>query len=268
MIKLVATDMDGTFLKEDGTYDKERLSNLLPKLAEQGIIFTVASGRSVLAIDELFKDYLDQIAVIAENGSVVQYQGKVIFSESLSKEQYMDISQKILLNPHYTGAGLTFSGQKAAYILKGAKQDYIEKIHHYYENVQLISDFDEMDDDAIYKITTTFTGDTVLEGSDWLDRELPYVTAVTTGFDSIDVILSEVNKGFGMEHLCQALGIEANQVVAFGDNLNDFQMLEYVGTAIATENARPEIKAISQQVIGHCNEASVLTYLEGMVENV
>ena len=37
MIKLVATDMDGTFLKEDGTYDKDRLANLLPKLAEKGI---------------------------------------------------------------------------------------------------------------------------------------------------------------------------------------------------------------------------------------
>ncbi|AEF24811.1 Cof-type HAD-IIB family hydrolase [Streptococcus parauberis] len=268
MIKLVATDMDGTFLKEDGTYDKDRLANLLPKLAEKGIIFTVASGRSVLAIDELFKEHLDKIAVIAENGSVVQYQGQVIFSDFLTKEQYIEISKKILINPHYTGAGLTFSGQKAAYILKGAGQAYIDKIYHYYENVKIISDFDEMDDDAIYKITTTFSGDTVLDGSDWLDRELPYITAVTTGFESIDVILTEVNKGFGMEHLCKALGIEANQVMAFGDNLNDFQMLEYVGTAIATENARPEIKAISQEVIGHCNDASVLSYLEGLVRDV
>ncbi|WP_019772060.1 HAD hydrolase family protein, partial [Streptococcus sobrinus] len=44
-IKLIATDMDGTFLKEDGSYDKNRLSRLLPKLKEQGILFTVASGR-------------------------------------------------------------------------------------------------------------------------------------------------------------------------------------------------------------------------------
>ena len=41
-----------------------------------------------------------------------------------------------------------------------------------------------------------------------------------------------------------------------------------MGTAIATENARPEIKAISQEVIGHCNDASVLTYLEGLVRDV
>lgn len=66
-------------------------------------------------------------------------------------------------------------------------------------------------------------------------------------------------------HLCQALGITATEVMAFGDNLNDLQMLEYAGTAIATENARPEIKAVADQVIGDCNQESVMAYLEGLV---
>lgn len=57
MIKLIATDMDGTFLREDGTYDKERLAALLPKLREKGILFTVSSGRSLLAIDRLFEPF-------------------------------------------------------------------------------------------------------------------------------------------------------------------------------------------------------------------
>lgn len=54
MIKLIATDMDGTFLAEDGTYNQEQLAALLPKLAEKGILFAVSSGRSLLAIDQLF----------------------------------------------------------------------------------------------------------------------------------------------------------------------------------------------------------------------
>lgn len=265
MIKLVATDMDGTFLKDDRSYDKERLATLLPKLKEKGILFAVASGRSLLAIDAMFEEFLEQIAVIAENGSLVQYQNKVLFADFLTKEQYVEIADAILANPFYVETGMLFSGQKAAYILKGASQAYIDRMSLFYENVRVISDFDEMDDDAIFKITTTFTGETVLEGSDWLDQRLPYVTAVTTGFESIDIILSEVNKGFGIDHLCQALGITATEVMAFGDNLNDLQMLEYAGTAIATENARPEIKAVADQVIGDCNQESVMAYLEGLV---
>lgn len=57
MIKLIATDMDGTFLAEDGTYNQEQLAALLPKLAEKGILFAVSSGRSLLAIDQLFEPF-------------------------------------------------------------------------------------------------------------------------------------------------------------------------------------------------------------------
>ncbi|MGT2933313.1 Cof-type HAD-IIB family hydrolase [Streptococcus catagoni] len=267
MIKLVATDMDGTFLKEDGTYNKQRLAKLLPKLEEKGIVFAVSSGRSLLAIDELFKEHLDKIAVIAENGSLVQYKGELIFADFMTKEQYSEIAQTILINPYYVQTGTLFSGQKAAYILEGASQAYVQKMNHYYEKVKLISSFDEMDHDSIFKVTTTFTSETVLEGSDWLDKRIPYVTAVTTGFESIDIILEEVNKGFGLDHLCQALQISPDQVIAFGDNFNDLQMLDYAGTAIATENARLEIKAVADQLIGHCNQESVLEYLERLVEN-
>lgn len=242
MIKLIATDMDGTFLAEDGTYDQARLAALLPKLTEKGIVFTVSSGRSLLAIDQLFEPFLDQIAVIAENGSVVQYQGEVLFADVMTQEQYAEVAEKILANPHYLEAGMVFSGQKAAYVLKGASQEYIQKTKHYYANVKVVDGFEDMENDTIFKVSTNFTGDTVLEGSDWLNQALPYATAVTTGFDSIDIILKEVNKCFGMDHLCLALGIEPSETIAFGDNFNDYQMLEFAGKAIATENARPKLK--------------------------
>ncbi|HEL1312303.1 TPA: HAD family hydrolase [Streptococcus equi subsp. zooepidemicus] len=265
MIKLIATDMDGTFLREDGTYDKERLAALLPKLREKGILFTVSSGRSLLAIDHLFEPFLDDIAIIAENGSVVQYKRDILFADVMTKQQCHEIVEKILANPYYNQSGILFSGQKAAYVPKGATEDYIQKMHYYYENVQLIDCLQDIVDDTVFKASTTFTGETVLAGSDWLNQELSYASAVTTGFDSIDIILKEVHKGFGMDQLCQHLGILPERTIAFGDNLNDYQMLSFAGRAIATENARPEIKAISDQVIGHCNDSAVLTYLEGLV---
>ncbi|GFG42564.1 Cof-type HAD-IIB family hydrolase [Streptococcus canis] len=265
MIKLIATDMDGTFLAEDGTYNQGQLAALLPKLAEKGILFTVSSGRSLLAIAQLFEPFLEQIAIIAENGSVVQCRGEILFADVMTKEQYAEVAEKVLANPHYVESGMVFSGQKAAYVLKGATEEYIQKTKHYYANVQVIDGFEAMENDVIFKVSTNFTGDTVLEGSDWLNQALPYATAVTTGFDSIDIMLKGVNKGFGLAHLCQTLGIKPAETIAFGDNFNDYQMLEFAGKAIATENARPEIKAISDQVIGHCNDGAVLTYLEGLV---
>ena len=55
-IKLVATDMDGTFLDAQGKFDMERLKRLLIKYKERGIYFAVASGRGLLSLENLFAE--------------------------------------------------------------------------------------------------------------------------------------------------------------------------------------------------------------------
>ena len=56
MIKLVATDMDGTFLDGNGCFDMDRLKSLLVSYKEKGIYFAVASGRGFLSLEKLFAD--------------------------------------------------------------------------------------------------------------------------------------------------------------------------------------------------------------------
>lgn len=50
--------------------------------------------------------------------------------------------------------------------------------------------------------------------------------------------------------------------MAFGDNQNDLDMFDFAGLALATENAREEVKAKADLMIGHCNDGAVLAYLE------
>ena len=57
MIKLVATDMDGTFLNRQGSFDKARLRAVLDDFAQKGILFAAASGRPLLALEKMFADY-------------------------------------------------------------------------------------------------------------------------------------------------------------------------------------------------------------------
>ena len=56
MIKLIATDMDGTLLKDNKEIDKE-IYELLPKMKQQGIHFVAASGRQRPSLEKTFKDY-------------------------------------------------------------------------------------------------------------------------------------------------------------------------------------------------------------------
>ena len=75
--------MDGTFLDHLGAYDKARLDNLLDACEAKDYVFTVASGRALLALEELFDGFVDRIAIIAENGALVQYKGEVLFESKL-----------------------------------------------------------------------------------------------------------------------------------------------------------------------------------------
>ncbi|KXT76913.1 Cof-type HAD-IIB family hydrolase [Streptococcus sp. DD12] len=261
MIKLIATDMDGTFLDDRGSYDRERLGRLLPELAKRDIIFTVASGRALLAVDKLFEPFRDQIAVIAENGCVASYRDQLLYEQAMAPELYLSLVDLLQDNPYSTGKEVLLSGRQGSYLLESAPQSYRDFMQLYYENIQVVSDFSQVDD-AILKLTTNFAASQVAQGEAWLNEQCSAITAVTTGFESLDIIPRGVDKGFGLRHLCQELGISTKEVMAFGDNLNDLQMLEEAGLAVAPTNARDEIKAVSDYIIGHHKEGSVLDFIE------
>lgn len=260
-MKILAADMDGTFLDHNGTYDKSRLSQLLDDCEAKGYIFTIASGRALLALEELFKGFVDRMAIIAENGALVQYKGRVLFEAKIEPQKYLEIAETTLA---LTGCeGILLSGRGGAYTPLDADPAYIQAMEAYYENM-VVTDLTTVTDD-IFKVTAKFQGDTIIERGERLNAIFEDMTAVTTGFDSMDIIPQGVDKGFGLDHLCQELGLEAADVVGFGDNLNDKEMLIFAGRAIAMENARDEIKAIADEVIGHHKDGAVLDYMESLV---
>lgn len=265
MIKLIATDMDGTFLKNDGSFDRQRLHELLNKCDKKGVLFVVASGRSLMTLEKMFAEYGDKVAFIAENGTLVKAGENIIFESGFSKERYLDITDILLKNPYMQGHDFLLSGEKGAYLHPKASKAYFDFSSHYYENVQRVSDLNKVQDN-ILKVTANFSEDHVRQGEAWFNEHVNYAKAVTTGFQSVDIIVCDVNKRTGLKALCQKMSIDSSDVVAFGDNLNDFEMLEFAGIAVATENARPEIKEISDAVIGHCDEESVIAYMERLVE--
>ena len=254
MIKLVATDMDGTFLDENGRFDMDRLKSLLVSYKEKGIYFAVASGRGFLSLEKLFADVRDDIIFIAENGSLVEYQGQDFYLATFEKLQtspYVDINKLLL------------TGKKGSYVLDTVDETYLKESQHYNENIQKVASLEDITDD-IFKFTTNFTEETIEAGESWVNENVPGVKAMTTGFESIDIVLDYVDKGVAIVELAKKLGITMDQVMAFGDNLNDLHMMQVVGHPVAPENARPEILELAETVIGHHKDQSVIAYMEGL----
>lgn len=70
-LKLFATDMDGTFLHNDHSYNHKKLAEVIKKIQDRNLLFAASSGRSLLGLIEVFSEYKDQMAFVAENGGVV-----------------------------------------------------------------------------------------------------------------------------------------------------------------------------------------------------
>lgn len=265
MVKLVAADMDGTFLTSNGYFDSKRLHDVLEKFKKNNILFVAASGRSLMALEKMFAEHADKMAFIAENGTLVKVGKDIVFESGLSKKQYLEVIDTLLESPYMLGYDFLLSGESGAYLHPKASDDYLNFISNYYENVQRVADLAQVEDN-ILKVTANFSEDTVRQGEAWFNERISYAQAVTTGFKSVDIVIRDVNKRTGLEALCQTLNMDKSEIVAFGDNLNDFEMLDFAGNAVATENARQEIKDISNEIIGHCDEESVMAYMEGLVE--
>ena len=77
MTKLIAVDMDGTFLNDNKTYDKEKFTKIYQELEKKNIKFTVASGNQYYKLVSFFKDFPD-IIYVAENGAIVRNQKEIL----------------------------------------------------------------------------------------------------------------------------------------------------------------------------------------------
>ncbi|MDH3294353.1 MAG: HAD-IIB family hydrolase, partial [Acidimicrobiia bacterium] len=76
----------------------------------------------------------------------------------------------------------------------------------------------------------------------------------TSGAEFVEVTAPGVNKGAGLATLCRQLGVPAANVAAFGDNVNDLEMMAWVGHGFAMANAHHQLKEVSRYVTERTND--------------
>lgn len=86
-VKMIAVDMDGTFLDDNKQYNVQRFSRQYALLKQKGIRFVVASGNQYYQLQRYFPDIKDEIAFVAENGAWVSDSNEEIFCGELAQEK-------------------------------------------------------------------------------------------------------------------------------------------------------------------------------------
>ena len=90
MIKLIASDMDGTMLRDD-KYLNPEIFPVIKQLYQKGILFAPASARHISSLERLFAPVMEEIYLIAENGACVWHGGKDIICDPMDKDLVLGI---------------------------------------------------------------------------------------------------------------------------------------------------------------------------------
>ncbi len=240
MIKMVASDLDGTLLLNKAQSLPEDIFPLIRKLKELGIIFVAASGRQYPNMKKLFAPVASEIAYVSENGALAVDHGKVLYEDSFDRKVAEEIIEAILAKKD---AEFTCSAKDYHYLMPKTERFWKHMVNEVKNDCKLIRGLEEMTDPIMKLAVYEPFGLTDESVKYWKERFSKYCTVVTSGNDWIDFVPFGTNKAKGICEYQKRYGILPEECMAFGDEYNDVEMLRSVKYGFAMEHAKDGVKA-------------------------
>lgn len=230
--------MDGTLLDDEKELH-DHFWPLVDELFARGILFCPASGRQYYNLRERFGDVADEMVFIAENGAYVVRQDREISSDVLDR----DVVSRLVVAIRELAA----SGADVGAVLCGKRSAYIERndapfraqVDHYYARLEVLDDLLNGPDDDYLKVAIYDFASAEDSTAPALQHFRSEVQVVVSGEHWVDVMNLTTNKGAGIRHIQDALGITSAQTMVFGDFLNDLEMMDAAEYSFAMHNAHP-----------------------------
>ena len=260
-ILLVASDLDRTLLLEGGKMPPG-LQDYVQRLNEQGIVFVPASGRPLATLKEMFDWPGMDLAFISDNGAVVEVGGEILHRSVISPEQYLSMVDGTLAS---TDGHPMLCGMDAAY-LPVAARPLADAFRVYYKNLVFVSDFEGIDEEIV-KYSAYFPEEDARGAfEDYFQPSFGDSFTVTLGGPPwVDIMNIGVSKGNAIEVLSEHLGLGRRQLMAFGDTLNDLEMLAAVEHSYAVANADQEVLDKAQFLTASNEELGVYQVLDRLL---
>lgn len=268
MIKLFASDLDGTLLNEMHETDSQIIEGI-KTIQSHGKIVAAATGRSLMTSSHF--DF-PNIYYVADNGSMVlDGQGKILYEDLIDEEVLNEILERFADLP------LEYVGRNWIYLTidkdspkkfkpkprKGQSLEKFEKDQAVFEKFRKYnSSIEEIKKAGINKIN--IHKDVPVN----LDELSAFVKAnedklVNAGsYPGIFELNNKgTNKASGIRHLAKALNITEDEIAVYGDGGNDIAMLEAFEHSYAPSDGQPEAKAAAKEVIGPCKDHGVICHM-------
>ena len=261
MKKVLFFDIDGTLMIN------ELGNNIIPKdvivqlkrLKNLGHYIFVASGRPIGFLSKRITDIGFDGYVLC-NGAHVEVKNQIIYEKNMPYDEVLSLMRFL-------------NSVDCEYDFETATDCYIDKKFSKFDsffrqcdinNKKLVYDFD-LEDVMKRTLKIEISTDSCKEKIEsYIKGKFRYDNHGTQ--NSFEIGSKEVSKAKGIEKVLEYLSIPLENSYAFGDGLNDLEMIEYVGHGIAMGNAVSKLKEVADEVIGDAKNNGLAEYLKTIVE--
>ena len=264
MARLAAFDMDGTLLMPDHRLGDQTLATL-KRLRERDITLAFATGRHALEMRQLLGNLALDAYLITGNGTRIHtLEGDVLHEQDLAPA----VAEAVLHGEWETTASVHVFNDRGWFTDKPLP--WLLVAHGMSGFSYQIADLQRLPSDEVTKIC--FVG----EHADLERLRLQLSEALGdsahlcfSAFECLEVLPPGCNKGAALKVLSSHLGLTLAECMAFGDAMNDHEMLSLVGHGLIMGNAMPQlISALPHlQVIGHSQTQAVSHYLSHWLDH-
>ncbi|MBW6536654.1 MAG: Cof-type HAD-IIB family hydrolase [Mariniphaga sp.] len=264
-IKLVATDLDGTFLKNDHSISVRNLK-ALQLLGEKKILRVVATGRNLRKVMEVIPEKVPFDYIVYSSGAGIYNwpEKKHLFHKNISRESSNHLIQFFRKKDYNFYAFDEAPENHRLWFHKG--QQHCEEFELYFSfhtsfSEQLPTNRELKNGLCQFMLIIPedeekFTSLKVeIEAQSPEIRVIRSSSPVTKGYIWVEVFHREVSKGHGIGHLCNLLGVHQNETFGIGNDYNDLDLLYYTAQSFLTENAPQEIRSKFPTVPSNENDA-------------
>lgn len=266
--RLIATDVDGTLYRSDHTISA-RTRQAFSEARDQGIRVLAISGRQPYSIGAIVRGTALDGPAVGANGAVGcdLSSRELLFEETIAVPTQRRLVE--LMRAEFPGlmavsvreGGNLYVAQEGYRGLEDPGADEaLWPVGHRFEtldevlaepSLKLVLRDDEVDPTVLLQAARSFA--------------IPGCHPTTSGAPFLEVGPESVTKATALERLCGLWGIDRSDVVAFGDNLNDVEMLAWAGLGVAMGNAETEAKAAADEVTSGNDEDGVAVVIERLL---
>lgn len=251
MLKLVATDLDGTFLRNDKSISKENLA-ILEELGERGILRVVATGRNLKKVREVIAGHIPFDYIVFSSGAGVYdcHNQKLLYYQNLSKDTVQQLSDFLVekdLNFHLFKA--VPENYKCWYYRGSVACNEFEAYFDFHQSHSEPLPIDQIDEEAC-QFLVVFPND--IDRFRMLQAEILQKFAevklirvsspLETGYIWMEIFHPAVSKGNGVKFICDTLHIDHECTLGIGNDFNDLDLLEFTKYSYMVDNGPQELK--------------------------